>query len=44
MSLSHRGIWTGMIYRTDGTLHGGPRQDFNGVWVGNGLKPNIKFG
>ena len=30
LSVSHKGGKTAVIYRKDGTLHGGPRTDFNG--------------
>ena len=43
-SMSHRDGQTAMIYREDGTLHGGPRTDFN-AWGRNiGPSSGIKFG
>ncbi|CAE7203805.1 unnamed protein product [Symbiodinium microadriaticum] len=46
-SISHRGIKTAQIFRSDGTLHPGPRSDF-GAWhvpvVPHGSAKGIEFG
>ncbi|CAE7829487.1 unnamed protein product [Symbiodinium sp. CCMP2592] len=31
-SISHRSRWTAQIFRSDGTLHPGPRTDFSSSW------------
>jgi hypothetical protein len=43
MSLSHRSGKTAMIWRSDGTRHGGPRSDWNN-WTVNGCTCNVEQG
>lgn len=44
LSFSHRGGYTSMVFRSDGTRHGGPRTDYGAWHRPNGFPYGITFG